>query len=389
MRGHGARLSRLTRWWVDPDDEFEWHRTFAEANGLTGQRRVHVALLAFALAGAGLALQQSPAGSPSGWESAVGYVAAGWAAVVGVMFLLVAWPCRRVSYGIVVSADLGITAVLATYQNGPLRLAGCVWFAVVGAYVTFTHGRVTHALHSIWAAGTVAGFGAWACASDGADIGVCIALMLAMACVVVAIPLMAQPHRDALRANLEHSQSLATYDPLTGLLNRRGLEAAAIAVVDRARESSNALVVMVLDLDAFKTINDNYGHRRGDQVLAEVAHRLEATLRRGAVLARTGGEEFVILDAVARSDVALLAERLRRAVHEADYEITVTTSIGIAVIGPRELDRTPAQGLESTLDQWFHDADAAMYAAKQRGGNQVRVATEATPPPSEPALDGV
>jgi diguanylate cyclase (GGDEF)-like protein len=121
---------------------------------------------------------------------------------------------------------------------------------------------------------------------------------------------------------------LAVTDPLTGLLNRNGLLQAAVRELAISGRTQRSLTIAVIDLDGFKAINDDHGHLEGDRVLADVARRWQETLRAGDVLARTGGDEFVLmLPATDECDAAPLLERLRVA---AD----IAWSVGTTAVQP-------------------------------------------------------
>jgi diguanylate cyclase (GGDEF)-like protein len=167
--------------------------------------------------------------------------------------------------------------------------------------------------------------------------------------------------------------SLAHTDMLTGLCNRRGLAARGAAAVDHAQRSGRPLALLFLDLDHFKRINDSLGHAAGDEVLREVARRLDASVRGSDVVARQSGDEFVVvLSEVNRpQDAALVAQKvldsLARPIMVMDQPVQVGCSIGLALLG------------ESTTDlaALMRAADTAMYAAKQSGRNAFRFYTEA------------
>jgi two-component system cell cycle response regulator len=134
----------------------------------------------------------------------------------------------------------------------------------------------------------------------------------------------------------------------------------------------------MLDLDHFKQVNDTYGHAAGDEVLRELAQRVESQVRASDVAARYGGEEFVVL--LPHTDVdagKALAERIRRAVSaepvsfDDEGEVTVTASIGIATVLPGDED-----DLKTVGDSLLARADVALYRAKAAGRNRVEVSIE-------------
>jgi diguanylate cyclase len=160
-------------------------------------------------------------------------------------------------------------------------------------------------------------------------------------------------------------------DPLTGLLNRRGFDKALEQLEADGFKLTSACVLM-LDLDHFKHINDNYGHLFGDQVLGAAARLLSGTIKGRDVAARFGGEEFVVLlPETPENGGMALAEQFRDAISRARIRRTgsdkiidkLTVSIGVA---------TPRDG--ELLDSAMERADAALYRAKHEGRNCVRVA---------------
>ena len=165
-------------------------------------------------------------------------------------------------------------------------------------------------------------------------------------------------------------------DVLTGWHNRRYLTVRLGEELARARRDGTRLMCLMLDLDHFKRVNDNWGHAAGDDVLREIAQRVEGQVRASDVAARYGGEEFVVL--LPNTDVSaaqLLAERIRKAVSSTpvklpnDTEITITASIGIADVQPAP----EADDLKTVGDSLIARADVALYAAKSAGRDCVVV----------------
>jgi diguanylate cyclase (GGDEF)-like protein/PAS domain S-box-containing protein len=164
-------------------------------------------------------------------------------------------------------------------------------------------------------------------------------------------------------------RQLAYYDTLTGLPNRRLLQDRLRQAMAHARRHQHSLAVMFLDLDRFKQINDTLGHDAGDELLRQVATRLNNCVRAEDTVSRPGGDEFVIvLGEVPRpQDAALVAEKilaaLRLPVDLLGQTVEVTTSIGIAVYA--------ATGTDS-IQELMRKADLAMYQAKESGRNGYR-----------------
>ncbi len=181
--------------------------------------------------------------------------------------------------------------------------------------------------------------------------------------------------RRRVQRLLDATQALSLLDPLTGLANRRCLVEQAPRIWRQARRDGTRVAAMVLDIDHFKRLNDAHGHAAGDAVLCAVARSLGATVRPADVLARTGGEELVVLGLVGDPDEARrLAERLRLAVACARTSDGhgVTASIGVALTRPSD-----GENATDALWRLVDRADVAMYEAKQLGRD--RVAAQGVP----------
>ena len=172
---------------------------------------------------------------------------------------------------------------------------------------------------------------------------------------------------------------LSLKDPLTGLANRRHFRAVLEREIDRVTRSGEAALLLMLDIDHFKKVNDTHGHLAGDIVLQSVARTLSACVRPMDTLARYGGEEFavVLAGAVAlraadvAEDVRASLERNLFSIRDGDgnvlqRDLSITVSGGVAVISP---DWAPSTIRDNLVDA----ADDALYAAKDAGRNRIRV----------------
>lgn len=182
-------------------------------------------------------------------------------------------------------------------------------------------------------------------------------------------------YQDKLRANYEASLSMALTDSLTGLFNRRYLSAHLPRLLDRSGGNNKPVSALLFDIDHFKVVNDTWGHGVGDEVLKEVAQRTSRNLRNFDLVARLGGEEFVvIMPDTDGSQAMAVAERLRRRIAEEPFtvsaavgKIDVTISIGVA-LADWTLD---AEGRPESGDALLRRADTALYQAKRSGRNRV------------------
>ncbi|MFZ5965324.1 diguanylate cyclase [Thalassococcus sp. BH17M4-6] len=180
---------------------------------------------------------------------------------------------------------------------------------------------------------------------------------------------------EKLRANMRDGVQAALIDPLTGLFNRRYALPHLGRLIDTATALGKPLAVMIADLDHFKRVNDRHGHAAGDAVLTEVATRLSSGLRAADLLARHGGEEFLIaMPDTTREQAMTSASRLCRdiaaqpfALPGGQLRIPLTISIGVAIGGAPGALQAQAELLEA--------ADRALYAAKADGRNQALIDT--------------
>jgi two-component system cell cycle response regulator len=176
-------------------------------------------------------------------------------------------------------------------------------------------------------------------------------------------------YTDHLRDNVQNSIEMAITDALTGLHNRRYMESHLATLAEQASSRGKPLALMILDIDFFKAINDNYGHDAGDDVLREFAVRIRKSIRGIDLACRYGGEEFVIVMPETDLHVAgVVAERLRRsivgetfAVNKGAKSIEVTVSIGLSTLERK------GEAIADVLKR----ADTALYRAKHDGRNRV------------------
>jgi diguanylate cyclase (GGDEF)-like protein len=180
--------------------------------------------------------------------------------------------------------------------------------------------------------------------------------------------------RNDLYRQTEQLRSLSTTDPLTGVCNRRAFQERFEEEIERARRHGRQISLLMMDIDRFKTVNDQHGHRTGDRVIKMVAASVLKAVRSIDIVARYGGDEFVVILPETEQEIAeLIGERIRREV-QADRvpaqdgagaeTIAVTVSIGAAT-GPRE---------EDTAETLLERADKGLYQAKARGRNCIESA---------------
>jgi diguanylate cyclase (GGDEF)-like protein len=190
----------------------------------------------------------------------------------------------------------------------------------------------------------------------------CVALLVVLPIAWLLVGLLLRVYGDE-----QKMRNLASYDSLTGLLSRHAFFDNANNYVALARREHKPFVVMIIDLDHFKLINDRYGHPAGDAVLKLFAEVTNSIARRSDIIGRMGGEEFaIVLPSTSTSEALEFAGRLHAAINQAvltfnDSAIRYTASIGLA-----EFDTDSADNIDELLAR----ADLALYEARQSGRNR-------------------
>lgn len=177
-------------------------------------------------------------------------------------------------------------------------------------------------------------------------------------------------HYDSLRKNYENSLSLSLVDPLTGAFNRRYMEAHLPRMLEHAFLAKRELSALMIDIDHFKTVNDTYGHAAGDAVLKAIVTRILNSVRPSDLVARLGGEEFIVIMPETPAVTAqMVAERLRNQIattflniQETPTPLHITVSIGCV---------TTSSSNHETQASLIERADAALYKGKHEGRNRV------------------
>ncbi|WP_085998258.1 GGDEF domain-containing protein [Nocardia tenerifensis] len=195
----------------------------------------------------------------------------------------------------------------------------------------------------------------------GSSLGTLDRVVVSSLFALLLIGVLVRSERAIVRSSRSErrAQYQADHDMLTGLLNRSALLRAVN--LNSERWAEQPLCLLFIDLDGFKMVNDSYGHAVGDELIANAASRIRRVVLRDDMVARYGGDEFVVLSPLDRQEAATLAERLLgafvRPFELSAGEIPITASIGIACGSPRST--------ESTVYDLIRDADSAMYHAKE------------------------
>jgi diguanylate cyclase (GGDEF)-like protein len=296
----------------------------------------------------------------------------GWAA----LWWFFPWPSARQAAVLFAFADIGIAIATGLHADPLAALSTTPLFAMPGAYIVFFYGPRANAVHMTFSTVTIV-FAATALAlSDRPDaVAVAIAKALIALTVTVGIFPFVQFGFWLVRSNSIESLT----DPLTELANRRGLANYLTRKLDTLTSSSEPLCVFVIDLDRFKNINDIYGHKIGDTVIARTAEQIRVAVGPSAFVARTGGEEFVVVDLLTPQAAATIAESIRVAIEAPDTP-KATASVGVAV--------GPIANL-AEFEAIHACADETMYAAKRNGGNRIALSGAVGPAESRQLPDEI
>lgn len=351
----------IGRWWRQPDHH-EWLSGYLAARALQRFTQFMVAASLMALAAVPLLMLGSPSGPYDAVPRILSIVVAATCAIMAVLWVT-EWPTRRQSLGFVVIANICVAVTCLVQATPGSGLQICTAFAALAGYVAFFHTSRALAFTLAMAFGT-----AVMCAvkiSPEWDPFGTLSKLLVLAVGILAVPYSAQVLVHFLGSDALKSDT----DPLTELPNRRGFyRSMRVLAGESTNNRSSVLAVVMIDLDAFKRVNDTSGHAAGDQTLISVAEILRRTRRGDSVIGRIGGEEFVVGLIGGPQTAAGLAERLRREIAQTPWN--VTASIGVATAAQR---RVPDAGLRMFIQGLVESADRAMYTAKRAGGDQVFV----------------
>lgn len=347
-------MDTIRRWWRQPD-RYEWLSVYLESQQLRWPLQVIMATTVTALGFVPLLLLWTPA-VPNDWPTVVVAVSATMLCWSMTVAWLIRWPSRRVSRIFALLSAVCVAAANLTVLAPQQGLLACAIFSAIGGLVAFTQNSRFLAL--VLAIGTGTAITCGVRVAIVGDTALAVSELLLILASILTVPMMGQVLVQLLGADAVNSD----VDVLTGLHNRRGFYRAVVHRAGRIVGGRGMLGLVMVDLDAFKQVNDSLGHAAGDEVLKAVATVLRRAAGGDAVVARIGGEEFCIAATTSDRHVRHLADRVRAEIDE--LPDGVTASVGTACA-----PRLPSS--QESLDELLGAADRAMYAAKRAGGNRV------------------
>lgn len=351
-------------WWRQPD-HYQWLSDYLDARGLQPRSRFLAAINLATLATATALMLTSPSGPQTSPQRAAATVAIVGFTGIAVNYLL-RWPTRTESEVLSVAGTLGIVTISLIERDPGSGMLGCAGFGGLAGYVAFFH-SARLLVFTLGAALGAAAVCAGRIALDG-DPSMAVAKWLVLGAGILAVTFCGQ----ILVHWLSVDASKSSTDPLTGLRNRRGFYRAVPKLLS-ANDHPQCLSVLMIDLDNFKGINDTYGHATGDRILVAVADTLRRIADAGTVIARVGGEEFLVAQRTGLRQAVQSAEAMREAIASTPWDVTASLGVSSTRLPAETLGRKAIEGLVEA-------ADAAMYEAKRAGGNRVRRAEEPARP---------
>jgi diguanylate cyclase len=346
-------------WWRERD-HFDWLTLYLNTRGIRLIWRAVIAAVIASIAVVPAVVLARPTLPHYAAAHIVAPVASCFGVTVALLWLI-RWPTRGQSVVYALTGS-GCIAAACLVQGDPLvGLLGSGAFAVLSGYLAFFHAAPYLMLNFAIAMTTAAVLAARLSRYFDGVVAGC-AFLLALV-VNVAFPLTVQWLVHALAGELRQSSR----DALTGLLIRRAFYQSTYGLLLRRRDGQSYLGAAMIDLDNFKRLNDTHGHSVGDKALVAVAGALRLACPPTSMIARFGGEEFVVADIYRTGDLDDIAEQLRHAVAAIRYPITASIGIASIPLGP---SFSPTE--REFIDDLVNVADTAMYAAKRAGGNQSR-----------------
>ncbi|WP_156763894.1 GGDEF domain-containing protein [Mycobacterium sp. 852002-50816_SCH5313054-b] len=343
--------------WVGQPDQFDWITAVLRERGLLRATQWSLAGISSISALVPVTTMLSTR-RPTAEVALVDTAAAVFVVAVSV-FWLTRWPTRVQSEIFGVVAGTCIAGWSLTQPTAALAAVGCCAMATNSGYVALFHSNKFLVFSAALSAAVSIATGVHLAREF--DIGTGLAAFWVIAMLNLSFPLAMRGMSRAMGSYAERADE----DALTGLFNRRGFIAALTRRLGDPRAGDTHLTMIMIDLDAFKRINDTFGHAAGDRALIAVADVLRQHVVPTALLCRAGGEEFLIAATGPSPDAEPISAQLGAAIAELPQGLTASIGTATAELSPMGVSDVPGL-IEKLIDV----ADSAMYTAKRRGGNQ-------------------
>lgn len=342
-----------------PDD---WYRFITEALGRRNlaQLKVAIGVMCMSILFLGGIVQMHPDG-PQGVPRLIHELLMASSFVIGVCWILRPWPSRGWAIAFVAWADISLALAGWTYSGPTMRLSATMHMALVGMLAALLLGWRVLAVHCVFAFVVFSSITLWNIQTGAATFLDQFFYNSPALTTVVLLPVLIQAVIEGAQRTVRATASAAHRDPLTGLLNRRGVQAAIDRALCRSRDPM-IIAVVAVDIDHFKEFNDTYGHAAGDSALKTVAGVLAASARAGDVAARLGGDEFIVIALpVKPENVDTIAQRIQNSRLNVEG-VDISISVGVAWGNTGDND--------FCIESLIRHADMKLYETKRMRRNR-------------------
>lgn len=356
---------RTLREWINEPHDYEWISHLRSSRAIAPIFRVLLGVMTVTLGSSAFFKLIGP-DTPT---TAVGKLLSA-SMVIGSLIVMTCWftlpfPGRRGLLAFGIFADLGIASAIVLVPDRDSGLFGCIIFAISGTFATLFVSARWLIAHVIFATSITTLILVLAFQQGTVDPTTIAARATVLFGAVTVVPIFSHLtwrtlYRDARDSDRDH---------LTGLFNRRGLEAAVIDLFDSARAQEKCLAFVVVDIDKFKMVNDLHGHSEGDRVIIRTADRLKTHVGNQGVVGRVGGEEYLAVISGTSERISELIDGITSAISDHSDLLPTTVSVGAVIMSAESKAWT---GGSSAISVASNVADSMMYQAKAAGGNGLR-----------------